>query len=100
MAYLTDTVGLPAKTLTFLQNWEPDLVVLDCSYPPSENIPKNHNDMTIALKIFRDINPKKMVLTHIDHTLDLWLNDNLDKLPEDVTIAKDNDVVLLHEISG
>jgi phosphoribosyl 1,2-cyclic phosphate phosphodiesterase len=97
IAYLTDTIGLPEKTSVFLQNWKPDLVILDCSYPPSECAPINHNDITMALKIFTDIKPKRMLFTHIGHKLDQWLNDHYHELPRGVGIAQDNDVVALHE---
>lgn len=97
LAYLTDTVGLPIETSAFLQNWQPDLIVLDCSYPPSEQTPRNHNDITLALQIFAEIKPKKMLLTHIGHELDLWLNDHECKLPRGVEIVRDNDVISLEK---
>ncbi len=95
LAYLTDTEGLPQKTAAFLCNWKPDLLVLDCSYPPSEQIPRNHNDITMALKFFAEIKPKKMLLTHIGHQLDVWLNNHERELPHGLEIVRDNDVVTL-----
>lgn len=95
LAYLTDTVGLPKETSAFLQSWQPDLIVLDCSYPPSEHPPRNHNDITLALQVFAEIKPKKMFLTHIGHELDLWLNDHECELPNGVEIARDDDVITL-----
>ncbi len=95
LAYLTDTIGLPKKTTTFLCDWKPDLIVLDCSFPPSGQIPRNHNDIKMALKTFSEIKPKKMLLTHIGHELDLWLNDHYHELPYGVEIAWDNSVMTL-----
>ncbi|MDO9214036.1 MAG: phosphonate metabolism protein PhnP [Methylococcales bacterium] len=88
LAYLTDTIGLPKKTEAFLQDWQPDLMVLDCSFPPMDN-PKNHNDLNLALEIYKAIKPKKMLLTHIGHELDNWLNEHNGDLPDAVGIAND-----------
>jgi len=91
LAYLTDTVGLPRKTKAFLQSWKPDLMVLDCSFPPMEQPPRNHNDVNLALNIFADIKPKKMLLTHIGHHLDNWLNEHADELPNGIEVVRDKD---------
>lgn len=100
LAYLTDTVGLPGKTRLFLQGWKPDLMVLDCSFPPMEQSPKNHNDLNLALAIHADIMPKQTILTHIGHDLDVWLNEHGSSLPADVTIARDKDRVELDSKSN
>ena len=49
LAYLTDTVGLPADSASRLLAAPLDLLVLDCSMPPQERPPRNHNDLTRAL---------------------------------------------------
>lgn len=54
IAYLCDTIGLPPDSLKFLQHWRPDCVVLDCCYPPRERLPRNHNDVKIALECADD----------------------------------------------
>ncbi len=36
-----------------------------------------------------------MLLTHIGHDLDLWLNDHECELPRGVEIARDEDIITL-----
>lgn len=88
IAYLTDTIGLPPATLTFLKRWQPTHLVLDCSYPPRE-APKNHNDIILAMQTISDIAPEHAYLTHIGHELDAWLLASHDALPPNVVIARD-----------
>ena len=71
-AYLTDTLGLPPRTETFLTDWHPHGLALDCSFAPQSE-PKNHNDWTTALSVIDKVNPERAWLTHISHTLDAWL---------------------------
>jgi len=71
-AYLTDTLGLPPRTETFLTDWHPHGLALDCSFAPQSE-PKNHNDWTTALAVIDKVNPERAWLTHISHTLDAWL---------------------------
>ena len=89
MAYLTDTVGLPLDTLGYLQRQPLDALILDCSMPPQPQTPRNHNDLTLALQIIEQLRPSGAVLTHIGHTLDAWLIEQGDALPDHVTIARD-----------
>jgi phosphoribosyl 1,2-cyclic phosphate phosphodiesterase len=71
-AYLTDTLDLPPRTETFLTDWHPHGLALDCSFPPQSE-PKNHNDWATALAVIDKVNPERAWLTHISHTLDAWL---------------------------
>ena len=88
IAYLTDTVGLPAASKTYLQQSELDLLVLDTSLPPQTEPPRNHNDLNLSIQIFEALRPTQMILTHIGHELDEWLLDN--KLSEPrITVAQD-----------
>ncbi|WP_017133706.1 phosphonate metabolism protein PhnP, partial [Pseudomonas agarici] len=57
IAYLTDTVGLPADTETFLRGRSLDLLVLDCSMPPQPQAPRNHNDLNLALAMIAALKP-------------------------------------------
>lgn len=93
IAYLTDTEGLPPRTEAFLRNWKPSVLVIDCSYPPMSNAPKNHNDLTRALAIIETIQPERAWLTHIGHELDAWLKDNGHLLPPKVFVARDGDII-------
>jgi phosphoribosyl 1,2-cyclic phosphate phosphodiesterase len=89
LAYLTDTAGLPDQTELFLQQWQPDLMVLDCSMPPQKREPSNHNDLPMAIEVHERIAPQKTYLTHISHSLDNWLNNNVGALPHDMAVAND-----------
>jgi phosphoribosyl 1,2-cyclic phosphate phosphodiesterase len=96
IAYLTDTVGLPEKTAAFLSNLSPgtlDYLIIDCSEPPRDIPPKNHNDVSMVIKIYQQLQPKKMVLTHISHRLDCWLIDNPDAIPDNFIIAYDGMII-------
>ncbi|MEW5972485.1 MAG: phosphonate metabolism protein PhnP [Pseudomonadota bacterium] len=89
IAYLTDTVGLPQETKGFLKAHRPDLMVLDCSHPPRDAPPRNHNDIRLALGIHQSIQPGETWLTHIGHDLDNWLMQNPDALPAHIKMARD-----------
>ena len=89
IAYLTDTVGLPHDTQAFLQREALDVLILDCSMPPQPQTPRNHNDVTLALKIIAELKPERAVLTHVGHTLDAWLMEHAHELPEHVRVARD-----------
>lgn len=93
VAYLTDTVGLPEATSRYLQARHLDALVLDCSLPPQTQTPRNHNDLTLALRIIEELQPGKAVLTHIGHTLDAWLLAEPRQLPAHVEIGREGIVV-------
>ena len=97
LAYLTDTAGLPEKTEQFLQYWLPDVMILDCSMPPQHRKPKNHNDLSMAIEIHKTVMPRKTYLTHISHTLDNWLNNNIGFLPKTIIAASDGMVIDLEQ---
>ena len=92
-AYLTDTVGLPEDTSNFLRDKALDVLVLDCSFPPADSAPRNHNDLTRALEIVRSLDVKQTVLTHIGHGFDAWLMDEVEALPGGVVVAYDGMVL-------
>lgn len=89
LAYLTDTVGLPDASAEYLAGNRPDLVVIDCSHPPSEAAPRNHNSLIQALAIRDRLQPARTVLTHIGHEMDQWLLEHEDELPADVELGWD-----------
>lgn len=89
LAYLTDTVGLPAETENWLLQRTIDTLVLDCSFPPSDKMPKGHNDLNSALATIAKIKPAKAYLTHISHELDTWFMSNSEALPDNVLVASD-----------
>ena len=89
IAYLVDTKDIPPRVEEFLREKQLDVVVIDtCSPPGVEN--RNHNNLDETLSLHQRINPKKTIMTHISHDLDLWLSDNLDSLPETVISGYDN----------
>lgn len=90
IAYLTDTVGLPAQTQAFLSGVRLDLLVLDCSHPPQDTAPRNHNDLRRALQTIDALSPGQSVLTHIGHELDVWLIEHPDALPAGVSVGHDH----------
>jgi len=91
-AYLTDTIGLPSDTHDYLCQNPLDLLVIDCTYAPQPEAPRNHNDLTRALETIGQLPVEKAVLTHISHDLDAWLMANPDALPANVSVAKDGDI--------
>ena len=93
LAYLTDTVGLPPNTEAFLREWRATEMVLDCTYGPLDTLPRNHNDLTRALQIIAAVKPQRSWLTHIGHDFAGWLELNKHRLPGDVNIACDNNIV-------
>jgi len=99
MAYLTDTLGLPAETETFLLAWQPDIMVLDCSHPPDYAHIRNHNDLISALSIHKKISPSQSWLTHISHELELYWHTQGVQLPANVRIAADGFEVTLANMS-
>lgn len=89
VAYLTDTVGLPDDTTTYLQQQALDVLILDCSLPPQSQTPRNHNDLNLALRIIDQLKPAQAVLTHVGHTLDAWLIEHAETLPTNVRVGQD-----------
>ncbi|WP_336221707.1 phosphonate metabolism protein PhnP [Citrobacter amalonaticus] len=76
VAWLSDTAGLPDKTLTFLQNNRPQVIVIDCSHPPRPETPRNHCDLNTVIALNAVIRCPRVVLTHISHQFDVWLMEN------------------------
>ena len=76
VAWLSDTAGLPDKTLTFLLNNQPQVIVIDCSHPPRPQPPHNHCDLTTVMALNEVIRCPQVILTHISHQFDVWLMDN------------------------
>lgn len=91
LAYLTDTIDLPAATRDWLAGRAPDLTVIDGTHAPSEPEPRNHNNLDHALAIHGQLGSKHTVLTHVGHTLADWLLDHETELPTDVTVGRDGE---------
>jgi phosphoribosyl 1,2-cyclic phosphate phosphodiesterase len=93
IAYLTDTLGVPDASAEVLRQQPLDLLVLDCSTAPQPIAPRNHNDLTRALEVVEQLQPRQTVLTHIGHSFDAWLLANPDALPAGVSLAFDGRVL-------
>ncbi len=94
-AYLTDTLGLPPQTESFLQVWQADGLALDCSFPPQDAPPRGHNDWPMALATIDRVAPRRAWLTHIGHALDAWVIQTNPMLTANVTVASDGQQVEL-----
>jgi phosphoribosyl 1,2-cyclic phosphate phosphodiesterase len=94
LAYLTDTKGLPPDTAKFVQAFKPDLLILDCSYPPRNPPPRNHNDLPLAAECIAQLQPRRTLLVHIGHELDAWLLDH-PALPLNSLTGSDNTEIVL-----
>ncbi|MDR1934483.1 MAG: phosphonate metabolism protein PhnP [Candidatus Accumulibacter sp.] len=99
LAYLTDTIGLPPESEAYLKLYRLDLLVLDCTFPPQETPPRNHNDLTRALQTIAALRPERTLLTHIGHTFDAWLESApaCKSLPPSVSRAHDGLSVICQE---
>jgi len=95
LAYLTDTLELPAATESFLLENRPDLLVIDSCFPPDCEHKRNHNDLDDALNIHRRITPGETWLTHIGHGLDSFWQQQGIELPDHVFVAADGDEINL-----
>jgi len=89
MAYLTDTMGLPAPTEHFLSQWKANMLILDSTHAPNSDSARNHNDLQMALQIHDRISPDTTWLTHISHELEIYWRTVGLQLPENVHIATD-----------
>ncbi|UNM94940.1 phosphonate metabolism protein PhnP [Ignatzschineria rhizosphaerae] len=91
IAYLTDTVGLPKETIDFLQNHEIDNLIIDCNFPPQIITPRNHNDINTLIETTKKLNCNQVVLTHIGHELEAWLQNPRHQaiLPNNYVISYD-----------
>lgn len=97
LAYLSDCRELPSATATFLQEWKPHTICLDCTYPPGTEGNRNHFDLPEAIALSQNHPDSDIVLMHIGHRLDEWLLAHPDALPEGVTMARDGETLICIE---
>jgi phosphoribosyl 1,2-cyclic phosphate phosphodiesterase len=93
-AYLTDTDGLEPQTDEYLRCHPVDGLAIDCSFPPREES-LNHNGWNQALDAIQRVKSKQSWMTHIGHTLDSWLQESEQTIPDGVQIARDGWIVEL-----
>lgn len=89
VAYLGDTFDLPDTTAALLFGYDLDLLILDCRYPSNTSTQYVGSNLSVALKIHNNLQPKKTILTHIGHELDDYFLHMNNILPHDVTVAND-----------
>lgn len=93
VAYLTDSRELPSATATFLTEWKPHTICLDCAYPPGMEGQRNHFDLPEAIALSNDHPSSRIVLMHISHRLDEWLMTHPDALTDRVILGRDNETL-------
>ena len=104
VAYLCDTKGLPFETEQFLIQWQPDVLIIDCTFAPnSDEETDNHNSFNDVLSIRQQLHDHNVdvqyVLTHIAHDMDVFLMNQWSELPADVCVAHDNKVIELNSMN-
>lgn len=93
LAYLTDTRELPPATVSFLKEWRPHTICLDCTYPPGIEGKRNHFDLNEAIAIGADYPDSNIVLMHISHHFDEWLMTHPSLETEQFSIARDSEFI-------
>ncbi|OHV08976.1 phosphonate metabolism protein PhnP [Kushneria phosphatilytica] len=95
LAWLTDTCGLPEATERFLDQWQPDIVIIDAAHPPTEQAPRNHNSVPLALGILHRLAPRQAWLTHLGCEVDTLAMAGELELPPGVALAADGQTITL-----
>ncbi|QLY71385.1 phosphonate metabolism protein PhnP [Citrobacter freundii] len=93
VAWLSDTAGLPDKTLTFLGNNQPQAMIIDCSHAPRTQPPRNHCDVNTVIALNDVIRCPRVILTHISHQFDEWMMNN--PLPTGIEAGYDGMEIML-----
>ncbi|MFV7283129.1 phosphonate metabolism protein PhnP [Citrobacter cronae] len=93
VAWLSDTAGLPDKTLKVLHNNPPQVIIIDCSHAPRAEPPRNHCDLNTVIALNEVIRCPRVILTHISHQFDLWLMEN--PLPTGIETGYDGMEIVL-----
>jgi phosphoribosyl 1,2-cyclic phosphate phosphodiesterase len=73
VAWLSDTSTLPEKTVKFLLNNQPQVIIIDCSHAPREETPRNHCDLNAVIALNEVIRCPQVILTHISHQFDVLI---------------------------
>jgi len=89
LAWLSDTIGLGAESLAFLAEHSIDLAVVDCTHPPSNTPPRNHNGLDQALDVIAELAPKRALLVHLSHHCARYFEEHSNGLPRQVSVAHD-----------
>lgn len=93
IAWLTDTYGIPARSLQWLGEHPCDLLCLDTTFAPGvARAPlKGHGDVGASLAAIAMAGARRALLIHIGHGMQSWL-DAGGVLPDGVAVAHDGEV--------
>ncbi len=93
LAWLTDTYGIPARTLEWLVAHPCDLICLDTTFAPGvARAPlKGHGDVIASLAAIAAAGVGRALLIHIGHGMQTWLESG-EILPAGVVAAHDGEV--------
>jgi phosphoribosyl 1,2-cyclic phosphate phosphodiesterase len=96
LAWLTDSYGIPSRSLTWLATHPCDLICLDTTFPPGDlRAPlRGHGDVQASLAAIAASQARTARLIHIGHHLQNWL-DRGGALPAGVQAAQDGEVIEL-----
>ncbi len=91
IAWLTDTYGVPARSLQWLAEHPCDVVCIDTTFAPgTTRAPlKGHGDLSASLAAIAASNARRGLLIHIGHGMQNWLDANPGTLPDNVGVAQD-----------
>lgn len=90
LAYLCDTCGLPDETTRYLQAHPCDCAIIDCNQGPDREAKGVHNSLVDVLEIKENCRIPVVYLTHISESMDQWIYDFGDQMPEGVHVSWDN----------
>lgn len=90
IAWLTDTYGIPARSLEWLAAHPCDALFLDTTFAPGvQRAPiKGHGDVATSVAALAVCGAQRCFLIHIGHGLQTWL-DRGGSLPETIGLAHD-----------
>jgi phosphoribosyl 1,2-cyclic phosphate phosphodiesterase len=95
LAWLTDTYGIPARSLEWLAAHPCDLLALDTTFAPGvERAPvKGHGDLPVSLAALGASGAAQGLLIHVGHGCQTWLDLHPGALPARVGISRDGLVI-------
>jgi phosphoribosyl 1,2-cyclic phosphate phosphodiesterase len=91
LAWLTDTYGIPARSLEWLAAHPCDLLALDTTFAPGvARAPiKGHGDLPVSLAAIAASGAARALLIHVGHGCQTWLDLNPGNLPGNVAVGQD-----------
>jgi phosphoribosyl 1,2-cyclic phosphate phosphodiesterase len=95
LAWLTDSYGIPARSLEWLAAHPCDLLALDTTFAPGvQRAPlKGHGDLPVSLAALAASGAARGLLIHVGHGCQTWLDRHPDALPDRVELGRDGLVI-------